>query len=99
MNEPSQRCDQLRPFGRLFVVQRFTHRRNVFQIVLDRGRMDRNHFPFVVGCGELYGLNAQNAPGEMAEKFAEYRRSFRTDGPKLVSAITGAIDQLILLPK
>jgi hypothetical protein len=47
----------------------------------------------------MYGLNAQNAPGEMAEKFAEYRRSFRTDGPKLVSAITGAIDRLILLPK
>jgi hypothetical protein len=48
----------------------------------------------------MYGLNVQNVPGEVVQqKFAEYRQSFRMEGPRLVSAITIAIDRLMLLPK
>jgi hypothetical protein len=39
MYQPSKWRDQFGPLGCLFVVQRFAHRRNVFQIVLDRGRV------------------------------------------------------------
>jgi hypothetical protein len=53
MDRPSKRGDRFRPFGCPRVIQRRAHGPHVRQIVIHRGRVERDRLALVVRSGKL----------------------------------------------